>query len=127
MAVSDSPIDEKTIPLPRNNATPANAKAIAQQTLDASPSQPDASFAERPSVNRSTSDTPTAGGVHAGDASIGAGGTGVRKLSDVPAAEMPNVLAEAAEYYGGKEVWSRSRTYSIVSCIYDFRSHAIGI
>lgn len=32
-----------------------------------------------------------------------------------PVSGAPDVNAEAAEYYGGKEVWSRSRTYSNVS------------
>jgi hypothetical protein len=37
------------------------------------------------------------------------------KLGEVQKA-LPDVHAEASDYYGGKEVWSRARTFSNVGC-----------
>jgi hypothetical protein len=48
---------------------------------------------------------------------VGLAGVASRSGPGSPAlgARVPEVNAEAEEYYGGKEVWSRSRTYSNVS------------
>lgn len=53
---------------------------------------------------------------------VGLAGVASRGMPGSPAlgARVPEVNAEAEEYYGGKEVWSRSRTYSNVgrcSCV----------
>lgn len=59
---------------------------------------------------------------HIAPGAVGLAGVAQRSVGAVPGGapgspghRAPEVNAEAEEYYGGKEVWSRSRTYSNVS------------
>lgn len=99
-AVSDSPLDEKFIPMrPAENTNGSEApKEEAKKVAAKADEEP-----SRPAMNHTAS-----------AAAVVNGNTGASALSN-GSPIVPNVHAEAEEYYGGKEVVNRSRTYSIVS------------
>lgn len=99
-AVSDSPLDEKFIPM-----RPAEID-VENREEKAEAKKQDAKPVEAPE----RSDTADSGATEKGKNGFA---SAARLGPGSPI--VPNVHAEADEYYGGKEVVNRSRTYSIVS------------
>jgi hypothetical protein len=109
-AVADSPEDEKFIAQRPAEVNPelAEEKKEVKKELDVPDEQ-----AGRPGLKQTASTTAV---INGDDGYMGSeNGHGV-----------PNVHAEAEEYYGGKEVVNRSRTYSIVSIPHRGRLRELG-